>query len=89
VEYAKLETALLRDVDESYYYGAWCRKCEHGARLNLAKLRAHLGGEFPLLKLRAKLRCERCGGREVVITFLAPDQRTGSLVHLFEKRSPP
>jgi hypothetical protein len=27
VEYAKLETAALAHVDDSYYYGAYCRKC--------------------------------------------------------------
>ena len=55
MEYAKLETAYLRDVDASYYYGAWCRKCDHDARLNLDKLRAHLGGDFPLTKVRERL----------------------------------
>ena len=83
--YAKLETAKLADVDDHYYYGASCRSCLRSRRLSLSKLRAHLGGTFPLVKVREKLKCELCGGREVVVTFLAPDQRTGSLVHLFEK----
>jgi hypothetical protein len=39
VEYAKLETASLAHVDDTYYYGAYCRKCKHGARLSLSKLR--------------------------------------------------
>jgi hypothetical protein len=42
VEYAKLETATLAHVDERYYYGAYCRKCEHLARLSLVKLRSNL-----------------------------------------------
>jgi hypothetical protein len=29
------------------------------------------------------LRCERCGSRDAVMTFLAPNQRTGNVVHLF------
>ena len=44
-----LETATLAHVDDSYYCGAYCRKCEHSARLALVKLRAHLGDTFPLL----------------------------------------
>jgi hypothetical protein len=71
-------------VDETYYYGAYCRKCGHAARLCLLKLRAHLGDDFPLRKVREKLRCERCGDkRQIVVTFLTPNQRTGSLAKLF------
>jgi hypothetical protein len=51
------------------------------------KLRAHVGDDFPLIKVREKLRCQRCGSRQVVVTFLAPDQGVGSLVHLFERPS--
>jgi len=51
MEYAKLETAALALVDDSYYYGAYCRKCRHSARLSLVKLRAHLGDDFPLAKV--------------------------------------
>jgi len=87
VEYAKLETACLAHVDENYYYGAYCRKCGHHARLSLAKLRAQLGDDYPVIKVREKLRCERCGDRrQIVVTFLSPDQRTGSLVHLFDRK---
>ena len=84
MEYAKLETAALAHVNDSYYYGAYCRKCKHSARLSLSKLRAHLGDDFPLIKVREKLRCQRCRSRQVVVTFLTPDQSTGSLVQLFE-----
>jgi hypothetical protein len=87
MEYAKFETAALAHVDDSYYYGAYCRKCKHSARLSLVKLRAHVGDDFPLIKVREKLRCQRCGSRQVVVTFLAPDQGVGSLVHLFERPS--
>jgi hypothetical protein len=83
MEYARLETAALAHVDDSYYYGAYCRKCKHSARLSLLKLRAHLGDSFPLLKVKDRLRCERCASRAVVITFLAPNQRTGNIAHLF------
>jgi hypothetical protein len=83
MEHAKLETATLAHVDDSYFYGAYCRKCKHAARLSLVKLRAHLGDSFPLLKIKERLRCERCRSRQIVITFLTPDQRTGNLAPLF------
>jgi hypothetical protein len=83
MEFAKLETATLAHVDDSYYYGCYCRKCKHSARLSLVKLRAHLGDTFPLSKVRERLKCERCKSRLVVVTFLAPNQRTGNVAYLF------
>jgi|ERR1039457_807924 hypothetical protein len=85
MEFAKLETAALAHVGHSYFYGAYCRKCKHAARLSLVKLRAHLGDAFPLVKVKDRLRCERCSSRQIVITFLAPEQRTGNLAHLFRE----
>jgi len=85
MEYAKLETAALAHVDDTYYYGAYCRKCKHAARLSLEKLREHLGDGFPLRKVRERLRCEHCRSRQVVITFLAPNQRTGNVANLFDQ----
>ncbi len=85
MECAKLDTATHAHVDDSYYYGAYCRRCKHSARLSLVKLRAHLGEDFPLAKVRDRLRCERCGLRQVVITFLAPNQRTGNVAYLFRE----
>src|SRR3984885_884090 len=55
MEFPKLETAALAHVDDSYYYGAYCRKCRHTARLSLVKLRAHLGDDFPLKDVRPRL----------------------------------
>jgi len=83
VEYAKLETAALAHVDDSYYYGAYCCKCKHSARLSLVKLRRHLGDNFPLVNVKEQLRCERCRSRQIVITFLAPNQRSGNVAYLF------
>jgi hypothetical protein len=75
--YARLETASLAHVDDSYYYGAYCRRCKHSARISLVRLRARLGDTFPLVKVRERLRCERCSSRAIVITFLAPNHKTG------------
>ncbi len=86
LETAKLETATLARVDDRYYYGAYCRKCKHSARLSLVKLRASLGDNFPVSRIRERLRCERCKSRAVVITFLAPDQRGGNVARLFQEK---
>ena len=83
MEYVKLETPAVAHVDDSYYYGAYCRKCQHSVRLSLVKLRAHLSDNFPLVKVKHRLRCERCNSRQIVITFLAPNQRTGKVAYLF------
>ena len=84
--YGHLET----DCIDSYNYGAYCRKCKHSARLSLPKLRAHLGDTFPLVKIRDKLRCERCRSRQIVITFLAVIRKYSAarrLVKVFGKNT--
>jgi hypothetical protein len=48
MDYAKLDTATLAHVDDSYYYGAYCRRCKHSARLSLVKLRRTSRGKFPI-----------------------------------------
>jgi hypothetical protein len=60
------------------------------ARLSLVKLRAQLGDDYPVRMIRDRLRCERCSDRrQIVITFLAPDQRTGeSRAHIRADASP-
>jgi hypothetical protein len=85
VDYPKLETALLKDVDDRFYYGANCRSCLHTSRLSLTKLRVHLGDDFPVAKIRDRLKCDLCGCKTVVITYLTPSRATGSLVYLFDK----
>jgi hypothetical protein len=85
MEYARLQTAALAHVDDSYFYGAYCRKCRHAARLSLEKLRRHLGDNFPLIKLKDRLRCECCGSRQIVITFLAPNEKSGNVAALFHE----
>jgi hypothetical protein len=83
--YARLETATLKDVTDDYYYGCHCTSCLHTARLSLSRLRAHLGPDFPLIKIRERLKCVICSSRKVTITFLGPHQKGGNLHHLFEK----
>ena len=85
MEYAKFETATLSDVDDTYYLAEECSKCKHRRRLSLSNLRAHLGGEFRLVDIRPRLVCELCGGRKVIISFVAPNNRHGTLHQLFEE----
>jgi hypothetical protein len=85
VEYARLETALLRDVTDDYYYGCHCTSCLHTARLSLSKLSSQLGADFPMIKIRERLKCVICSSRKVTITFLGPHQKGGNLHYLFEK----
>jgi hypothetical protein len=85
MEYARLETGTLKDVTDDYYYGSSCQSCLHTARLSLSKLRSHLGADFPLIKIRERLKCRICSSRKVTVTFLGPHQKGGNLHHLFEK----
>ena len=82
--YARLETATLKDVTDDYYYGASCQSCQHTMRLVLTRLRAQLGDDFPIAKIRLRLKCELCSSRKVTITFLSPNQKGGNLHQLFD-----
>ena len=75
MEYAKLETATLKDVTDDYYYDCSCQSCLHTARLSISKLKVHLGDDFPLVKIRDRLKCQICSSRNVTITFLEPHQK--------------
>jgi hypothetical protein len=82
-EYEKLETETVAHFDDSCYSGAYCRKCKHHAPISLVKLRQHLGDTYPLVKVKDRLRCEGRASRAVVITFLAPNQKTANVAYLF------
>jgi hypothetical protein len=84
MEYAKFETAALAHVSDDYYFGAYCGKCKHSARLSLVRLRERLGDSFPLIDVRERLRCQHCRSRHIIITFLTPDHCTGDLARLFK-----
>jgi len=83
--FARLETGTLKDVTDDYYYGSSCQSCLHTARLSLSKLRAHLGADSPLRKIRERLMCQICSSRKVIVTFLAPHHKGGNLHELFQK----
>jgi hypothetical protein len=83
--YARLETGTLKDVTDDYYYGCSCQSCLHTARLSLSKLRALLGGDYPLVKIREHLKCVICSSRKVTITILSPHHKGGHLIELFKR----
>jgi hypothetical protein len=85
MEYARLETATLKDITDAYYYGCSCQSCLHTARLSLSTLRSHLGADFPLREIRGRLKCQICSSRKVTITFLGPHQMSGNLHNLSQK----
>jgi hypothetical protein len=85
VEYANFSTAKLADVDDRYYFGVHCRSCLRSARLSLSRLRGLLGDDFPVVKLRTRLKCSVCGSKELTVTFLAPHQTVSNLADLFNK----
>jgi hypothetical protein len=85
MEYTRLETGTLKDVTDDYYYGCYCSSCKHAARLSLSKLRSHLGDDFPLRKIRERLKCQICGSRKITISFLTPHQKGGNLHELFKR----
>jgi hypothetical protein len=85
VEPANFNTAKLANVDDRYYYGVSCQSCMRSARLSLIRLRDLLGDDFPVVKVRTRLKCSVCGSKELTVTFLAPHQAVGNLAHLFNE----
>lgn len=82
----RLESAILSDLDDSFYYGLTCQSCQHSSRLSLTRLRSLLGDTFPLKDVRTRLKCSKCDSKLIVVTFLAPHQAVGNLALLFEQK---
>jgi predicted nucleic-acid-binding Zn-ribbon protein len=87
VEYANFSTAKLAEVDDRYYYSVSCQSCMRGRRLSLTKLRGLLGDDFPVVKVKTRLKCSTCGSKQLTVAFLAPHQAVGNLAHLFHEQS--
>ena len=49
-------------------------------------MKSHLGDDFPLRKVRERLKCQICSSRKVTITFLGPHQKGGNLKSLVPHR---
>lgn len=85
MEYASFSTAKLGEITDEHYLDASWFKCGRGARLSVSRLRDRLGPDFAVAGIGRRLRCERCGARGAVVTFLNPSQRSGNLVRLYRK----
>jgi hypothetical protein len=85
MEYPTLGKATLGQVDDSYYYAASCNDCHHKVRLSLARLRAELGPDYPLVEVRTRLKCRECGSRHIIVAYYTPAHATTSLAPLFQE----
>jgi hypothetical protein len=86
VDHANYSTAKLGEVDDRYYYGVSCQSCMRSARLSLSRLRGLLGDDFPVVKVKTRLKCSTCGSKDLTVTFLAPYQAVGNLADLFQHK---
>lgn len=50
------------------------RRCDYRVTLDLQTLVCTRGRAFPMARLAERLRCPRCGCREVAVMFSAPPQ---------------
>jgi DNA-directed RNA polymerase subunit RPC12/RpoP len=55
----------IGDLGERNQLYAHCQRCRHRRQLDLAALRERHGPDLSLTRLRARLRCSRCGARSV------------------------
>ncbi|APH74085.1 hypothetical protein BSQ44_23990 [Aquibium oceanicum] len=66
-------------IDEGYSLGAGCNKpqCFHFGRIDLGVLKAKLGPEHSTMApdLVPKLRCRKCGGKDVGLILHPPAHR--------------
>ena len=86
MDYANYSTAKLSDVDDSYCYSVSCQSCMRGRRLSLTKLREKLGDDFPVVKVKTRLKCSTCGSKQLTVAFLGPHQAVGDLANLFREQ---
>lgn len=71
--------AVLGDaVRDSHLLWITCVDCGRRVRLAPAALARRLGYDFPLRGLRTRLKCSRCGAREVEIRLERPVEGPGA-----------
>ena len=59
---------------EGLHIRASCRNCRHRTNLSL-RLAKRLGYDHPLVALRRRLRCSKCGMRDVEVRTIEPERR--------------
>lgn len=50
------------------------RRCDFRMKLDLLTLVCTRGGDFPLSQLAQRLKCPRCGCREISVMFTPPNK---------------
>lgn len=85
MEPARYETAKLREVDDTYYFGVSCGDCGRNKRLSLVRLRAALGDDYLVVAVRKRMKCTTCHSKKIIISFFGPHQAVGNLAYLFEQ----
>lgn len=58
----------LAEAVDQIYYGANC--CGEVRKIDLHKLLADLGPDFLVRDIRPRLKCSKCGGKDLVVTTL-------------------
>lgn len=58
-------------LDNDMGMNAWCSRCQKGREMDMGELIAKLGRNHPI-GIAGRLRCSRCGSKEVSITIKAP-----------------
>jgi hypothetical protein len=67
---------VLGDVlMEGLHIRASCRNCRHQANLSPLRLAKRLGYDHELATLRQRLRCSKCGLRDVEVRTVEPERR--------------
>ena len=63
----------LNDLVESFHLYAECERCQRSVQLDVEKLIARLGEDFPITGVRDRIRCTSCNIRsqDVRIVLLA------------------
>jgi hypothetical protein len=69
------EAKVLGDIIVLHLHlRARCRQCDHRAGLSPVELAQRLGYDFPVPNLFRRLRCSKCGRKQIVVTMLEPER---------------
>lgn len=63
----------LAEAVQVLYYGASCNTCRETRRIDLQAMLERLGPDFLVDDLRPRLRCARCGRKDVISVMLWKD----------------
>ena len=66
-------TATLADIKNRYQLLAICNACAHTVELDVDGLIATLGPDHPVLAIRKRLRCTRCGFNSCAVQLALPE----------------